>query len=74
MAPPDSQNGAPLARRPATSAPATVLDVPTVPRELDAWAAAVVHLHRAGSPAAVPPFAAAWLARCGIRADWVGAA
>jgi predicted nucleic acid-binding Zn ribbon protein len=26
MAPPDSQNGAPLARRPATSAPATALD------------------------------------------------
>jgi hypothetical protein len=40
-------------------------------RELEAWAAAVEHLHDAGLPAAVPEFAAAWLRRRrGIRADW----
>ena len=39
--------------------------------ELEGWAAAVAHLHSLGLPAAVPEFAAAWLARQGVRADWV---
>jgi hypothetical protein len=43
-------------------------------RELAAWAAAVEHLHAAGLPAAVPEFAAAWLRRRGVRADWKAAA
>ncbi len=38
--------------------------------DLEAWAAAVLHLHAAGLPAAVPEFAAAWLARRGVYADW----
>jgi hypothetical protein len=42
--------------------------------ELAAWGAAVAHLHQAGLPAAVPPFPAAWLARRGVKADWVAAA
>ena len=42
--------------------------------ELAAWGAAVAHLHAAGLPAAVPAFPAAWLARRGVRADWVAAA
>jgi hypothetical protein len=45
--------------------------------ELAAWGAAVTHLHRAGLPAAVPEFAARWLARRGVRgvrADWVSTA
>lgn len=43
-------------------------------RELAAWGDAVEHLHAAGLPAAVPEFAAAWLRRRGIRADWETAA
>ena len=43
-------------------------------RSLQAWGAAVAHLHAAGLPAAVPPFPAAWLARYGVRADWTAAA
>lgn len=42
--------------------------------ELAAWAAAVVHLHGLGLPAAVPAFPAAWLARRGVRPDWTAAA
>lgn len=41
-------------------------------RELEAWATTVEHLHGLGLPAAVPPFAAAWLRRHrSIRADWI---
>ena len=40
---------------------------------LDAWAAAVIHLHAAGLPAAVPEFPAAWLRRRGIYPDWTAA-
>ena len=43
-------------------------------RELEAWGAAVLHLHALGLPAAVPEFPAAWLARRGVRADWAVAA
>jgi hypothetical protein len=39
-------------------------------RELEAWAAAVEHLHALDLPAAVPEFPARWLARRGVRADW----
>ena len=39
-------------------------------RQLEAWAAAVEHLHSRGLPAAVPEFPAAWLRRRGIRPDW----
>ncbi len=39
--------------------------------ELAAWGAAVVHFHRLGLPAAVPAFAASWLRRRGVHADWV---
>lgn len=39
--------------------------------DLDAWAAAVEHLHFLGLPAAVPEFAGAWLRRRAVRADWV---
>ena len=42
-------------------------------RQLAAWASAVEHLHALGLPAPVPEFAAAWLARQGIRADWTRA-
>jgi hypothetical protein len=42
--------------------------------DLDAWAAAVIHLHAQGLPAAVPEFPAAWLRRRGIYADWQVAA
>ncbi len=47
---------------------------PDAAGELAAWAAAVAHLHARGLPAAVPEFPAAWLARRGVRADWVSAA
>jgi hypothetical protein len=47
---------------------------PDAAAELAAWGAAVVHLHRAGLPAAVPEFPAAWLARRGVHADWTAAA
>jgi hypothetical protein len=66
-----------------TSAAAKQAEVFSVPRlqqhpgaagELAAWGAAVLHLHSLGLPAAVPAFPAAWLARRGIRADWVTAA
>lgn len=46
----------------------------TAADELAAWGAAVIHLHSAGLPAAVPQFPAAWLARRGINADWTAAA
>ena len=42
--------------------------------ELDGWALAVLHLHAAGLPAAVPEFAARHLARHGVTADWMVAA
>jgi hypothetical protein len=62
---PDHADTRPLASvRPGTAAAA----------ELAAWAAAVIHLHRAGLPAAVPEFPAAWLRRRGARPDWVAAA
>jgi hypothetical protein len=59
---------------PSASSVLTVAQGTDAARELDAWAAAVVHLHRAGLPAAVPPFAAAWLRRRGVAAHWVSAA
>jgi len=66
----------PTPRRPAQSAEAMLRVTQTrdAAAELAAWGAAVAHLHAAGLPAAVPPFPAAWLARCGIRADWASAA
>lgn len=42
--------------------------------ELEAWHAAVEHLHELGLPAAVPPFPAAWLRRRGVQPDWEAAA
>lgn len=42
--------------------------------DLDAWAAAVEHLHALGLPAAVPELAARQLRRRGIYADWSTAA
>jgi hypothetical protein len=43
---------------------------PDAARELAGWLLAVEHLHERGLPAAVPEFAATWLRRQGIRADW----
>jgi hypothetical protein len=43
--------------------------------DLRAWRMTVLHLHALGLPAGgVPKFAAAWLRRQGIRADWETAA
>lgn len=42
--------------------------------QLEAWVAAVRHLHDAGLPAAVPTDVAAWLRRRGARPDWETAA
>ncbi len=49
-------------------------DIQKSARELLAWRETVLHLHSLGLPAAVPEFAAAWLRREGIRADWTVAA
>jgi hypothetical protein len=57
-----------------SSSGTTVQQQPDAAAELAAWGAAVVHLHAAGLPAAVPAFPAAWLRRRGVRADWVTAA
>ena len=46
----------------------------TASRQLEGWLAAVVHLHEAGLPAAVPELAAAWCRRRGVRPDWETAA
>src|SRR5258707_2430500 len=66
--PPDAKNGAaPGKAAPASISPAKALDASNLQPgrdaagELQAWAAAVVHLHGLGLPAAVPPFPAAWL-------------
>jgi hypothetical protein len=81
MRPPDSRRGRPDPRAASRKADArgngTRANVPPAAgaaRELAAWGAAVVHLHAAGLPAAVPEFPAAWLGRRGVRADWVSAA
>lgn len=80
--PPDTRNGPPGSRfregrataeivaSERASAVLTVTAGSDSGRELAAWAAAVQHLHRLGLPAAVPEFAAAWMRRRGIRADW----
>lgn len=57
-----------------TNVPGASPPIPDPAADLDAWEAAVEHLHAAGLPAAVPEFPAAWLARRGIYADWVAAA
>ena len=59
---------------PSRSSASTIARGADAAAELEAWGAAVIHLHRAGLPAAVPPFAAAWLRRRGVAADWVSAA
>jgi hypothetical protein len=82
MGPPDAPRGRPgekaashkISDAAATPRPNVPPPAANAARELDAWGAAVIHLHRAGLPAAVPPFPAAWLARHGIRADWTAAA
>lgn len=57
--------------RPLTSPPQQVPSRVRAGRELAAWEDAVLHLHAARLPAAVPPFAYRWLRRRGIRADWI---
>jgi hypothetical protein len=80
MRPPEKPGGPPGEAARDIKAPAKVLDAAIVEADADAagelaaWAAAVVHLHRLGLPAACPPFPAAWLARRGISADWTAAA
>ncbi len=69
--PPDSRRGRP-GEKAASCENSDTAASPAA--SLQAWGAAVANLHSAGLPAAVPPFPAAWLARRGIRADWVSAA
>ena len=57
-----------------TNPPDASPPLPDPAADLDAWQAAVIHLHAAGLPAAVPEFPAAWLRRRGICADWTVAA
>ena len=77
---PDKPGGPPLSETARNVSPGTALDAANlqagadVAGELAAWAAAVVHLHAAGLPAAVPAFPAAWLRRRGIRPDRTAAA
>jgi hypothetical protein len=80
MVPPDKRTGGPPGPPVTDSPPPGASSAPTIARgadaaaELEAWGAAVIHLHRAGLPAAVPEFPAAWLRHRGVAADWVSAA
>jgi len=78
--PPGRKRNDPRRSRLTAEPPPTDTDTRTISRvpdpagELEAWAAAALHLHALGLPAAVPEFPAAWLARRGVRADWTVAA